>query len=175
MPVNPAFFVKESLIGEIKTEERKLSDGSTALCYVIKTNTTPNEHKMGPWSPKHVSDGKEKGGIWFKDGKVYDVDGAFVANLATFYHDPGWKIVREDGSIRVTDTREAFEAAARPTSIPSITTTSSKAIPPGIPLSRRPTSSPLGRFTMKSPPGCFTDPWASLSMAFAMIRRLRST
>ncbi len=113
-PVNPAFFIKEGLIGEIKTEERKLSDGTTALCYVIKTNTTPHEHEMGPWSPKYVSDGKEKGGIWFKDGKVYDVDGPFVANLATFYNDPGWKIVREDGSIRVTDTKEAFEAAARP-------------------------------------------------------------
>ena len=113
-PVNPAFFVKDGLIGEIKTEERKLSDGSTALCYVIKTNTTPSDHKMGPWSPKHVSDGNENGGIWFKDGEVYDVDGAFVANLAVFYNDPGWKIVREDGSIRVTDTKAAFEAAARP-------------------------------------------------------------
>ncbi|MGJ8644757.1 MAG: YHYH protein [Luteolibacter sp.] len=112
--LDPSLFLKESLIGEIKTEERELSDGSTALCYVIKTNTTPHDHEMGPWAPKLVTDGKDKGGIWFKDGVIYDVDGPFVANLATLYNDPEWDVVREDGTIRYTDTKEAFEAAARP-------------------------------------------------------------
>ena len=112
--LDPSLFVKESLIGEIKTEERELSDGTTALCYVIKTNTTPHDHEMGPWSPKKVTDGKDKGGIWFKDGIVYDVDGPFVANLAKLYNDPEWNVVNDDGTIRYTATKEAFEAAARP-------------------------------------------------------------
>ncbi|MCA9321670.1 MAG: hypothetical protein KDB53_13095 [Planctomycetes bacterium] len=61
-----------------------------------------------------MTDGKDKGGIWMKDGQLYDVDGAFLAGNADFYSDPEWNLVREDGSIRVTDTKEAFEAAARP-------------------------------------------------------------
>lgn len=112
--LDPSLFIQESLIGEIKIEERELADGSTVSCYVFTTKTRPHEHEMGPWSPKLVTDGKDQGGIWFKDGKVYDVDGPFVANLATFYEDPEWDLVREDGTIRTTDTKEAFEAAARP-------------------------------------------------------------
>lgn len=112
--LNPALFIVENLIGEIKTEERALANGSTALCYVFKTKTQPSEHGMGPWSPKLVTDGKDKGGIWFKDGKVYDLDGPFLANLAKFYDDPEWNVVRDDGTIRITETKEAFEAAARP-------------------------------------------------------------
>ena len=112
--LDTALFIKEGLIGEIKTETRELSDGSEVLCHIIKTKTKPQEHKMGPWSPRKVTDGKDKGGIWFRDGKVYDLDGSFLANLATFYDDPEWNVVREDGTIRVTDTEEAFNAAARP-------------------------------------------------------------
>ncbi|MBK1855174.1 YHYH protein [Verrucomicrobiaceae bacterium 5K15] len=112
--VDPSLFIKENLVEEIKTEERELSDGSKALCYVIKTKTQPSEHSMGPWSPKTITDGKEKGGIWFKDGKVYDVTGPFLANLAKFYEDPEWKVYNDDGTIKTTDTKEAFEAAARP-------------------------------------------------------------
>lgn len=112
--VDPTLFIKDGLIGEIVTESHELADGSTAPCYLIKTKTKPLEHEMGPWSPKKVTDGKDQGGIWFKDGKVYELDGPFLANLATFYNDTEWNVVREDGSIRITDTQEAFEAAARP-------------------------------------------------------------
>lgn len=112
--LNPALFIKANLIGEIKTEERTLADGAKALCYVIQTKTQPSEHKMGPWSPKTITDGKEKGGIWFKDGKIYDVTGPFLTNLAKFYNDPEWKVYNDDGTIKTTDTKEAFEAAARP-------------------------------------------------------------
>ncbi len=114
VPVNPAHFIKESLTTAITQTERTLADGTKVLCYVIKTKSRPHEHEMGPWSPKLVTDGKDKGGIWMKDGKVYDVDGPFVANIAKFYNDPAWNLVREDGTIRVTDTKEAFQAAARP-------------------------------------------------------------
>ncbi len=112
--VNPSHFTPESLVSELVQEERELSDGSKVMCYVIRTYSKPHEHKMGPWAPRTINDGKEAGGIWFNDGKVYDVDGPFVKNIAEFYDDPEWKLYREDETVRVTDTLEAFEAAARP-------------------------------------------------------------
>lgn len=113
-PVNPAFFIDEALAAPIVKEERTLSDGTRTLCYVIRTYSEPHEHEMGPWAPRHIDDGPEKGGIWFHDGHVHDVDGPFVRDIAEFYNDPEWKLYREDGSIKVTDTKEAFLAAARP-------------------------------------------------------------
>lgn len=112
--VDPSFFIKESLLKEITTEERSLSNGMKVLCYVITTASQPQEHKMGPWCPTHIKDGEDKGGIWFKDGKVYDVDGHFIANLKEFYTDKEWALFREDGSIKVTKTQEECEAAAKP-------------------------------------------------------------
>ncbi|MBE9030488.1 YHYH protein [filamentous cyanobacterium LEGE 11480] len=112
--VNPDFFIQANLAKPIQQEDCTLSDGTKTSCYSITINPTPQEHKMGPWCPTHVKDGKDKGGLWFRDGKIYDVDGAFIANLADFYADPDWKLVNPDGSIRVTKTQAAFEAAARP-------------------------------------------------------------
>ncbi|MBT8207906.1 MAG: YHYH protein [Acidimicrobiia bacterium] len=112
--VNPAFFIEDALAAPIVTEERTLADGTKALCYVIRTYSEPQEHEMGPWAPTHIEDGAEKGGIWLHEGEVHDVDGPFVRDIAEFYDDPKWRLHREDGSIRVTDTKEAFEAAARP-------------------------------------------------------------
>ncbi len=112
--VDPSHFLSEVLIGEVVKEQRTLSDGTRTLCYVIKTYSEPQEHEMGPWSPRTITDDADAGGIWIRDGEVYDVDGPFVKNIAEFYDDPDWKLYRDDGSVRVTDTREAFEAAARP-------------------------------------------------------------
>ena len=112
--VDPSLFINESLLKEITKEERTLANGTKALCYVITTASQPQEHQMGPWCPTHISDGKDKGGIWFKDDKVYDVDGHFIANLKEFYSDEEWALFREDGSIKVTTTQEECEAAARP-------------------------------------------------------------
>ena len=114
VPVNPSYFIDKALVSDIVQEERTLADGTKTLCYVIRTYSEPQEHKMGPWAPKTITDGKEAGGIWMNDGKIYDLDGAFVKNAAEFYNDPQWKLYRDDGSVRVTDTKEAFEAAARP-------------------------------------------------------------
>ncbi len=112
--VDPTFFMTEALVGEVLTEERTISDGSRVMCYVYQTRSVPIEHEMGPWSPGRIDDDKEAGGIWLRDGQVYDVDGPFVRNMAEFYDDPEWKLYRDDGTIKVTDTKEAFEAAARP-------------------------------------------------------------
>lgn len=113
-PVNPAYFIEAALASPIVQEERTLSDGTVTLCYVIRTYSEPQEHAMGPWAPTTIHDDVEMGGIWFHDGHVHDVDGAFVRDIAQFYDDPDWKLYREDGSVIVTDTKEAFEAAARP-------------------------------------------------------------
>ena len=98
--VDPSLFIKESLLKDITQEERTLANGTKALCYVITTASQPQEHSMGPWCPAHIEDGKDKGGIWFKDGKVYDVDGHFIANLKEFYSDEEWALFREDGSLK---------------------------------------------------------------------------
>ena len=113
-PVDSSLFVRENLLEEIATEDCELSDGTRAKCYKITVKGKPSEHQMGPWCPENIKDGKEKGGIWFKDGKVYDVDGKFIADLDEFYNDPKWKLYREDGTVRVTKSQEACEAAARP-------------------------------------------------------------
>ncbi len=112
--VNPSYFIKENLAKEITKQACTLSDGTQSSCYAITVKPAPQEHQMGPWCPTNIKDGKDKGGIWFKDGNVYDVDGSFIASLADFYSDPDWNLINDDGSIRVTNTQEAFEAAARP-------------------------------------------------------------
>ena len=113
IPVNPAYFISENLLEEIEQRKVKI-DGVETLCYVIKSNGQASEHPMGPWCPRHLEDQKDKGGIWFKHGKVYDVSGHFIAELAEFYDDDEWKLYREDGSIRVTETKEGCLAAAKP-------------------------------------------------------------
>lgn len=113
-PVDSSLFIKENLLEEIVTEDCELSDGAKTKCYKITVKGKPSEHKMGPWCPDRIDDSKEKGGIWFKDGRVYDVDGKFIVNLDEFYKDPKWKLYREDGTVKVTKSQEACEAAARP-------------------------------------------------------------
>jgi len=111
--VNKEYFITENIIGQI-VEERVNLNGIETLCYIIKTHSQATEHKMGPWCPSHIEDGMEKAGIWFEDGKVYDVSGHFIANLDEFYGDEKWELYREDGSIKVTDTKEGCLAAAKP-------------------------------------------------------------
>lgn len=112
--VNPTFFVQENLAEDISTVQQKIRRNQNSEYYKISIIPVPSEHQMGPWCPTHISDGKEKVGIWFKDGKVYDVDGHFISNLKEFYSDDRWAMFREDGSVKVTNTQEACEAAARP-------------------------------------------------------------
>lgn len=91
-----------------------LSDGSVADCYQIVSNGVPDDHDMGPWCPGNISDDAEAGGIWLEDGQVYDVDGAFVENLAIFYNDNTWKMYDADGNIYTTETQEDCANAANP-------------------------------------------------------------
>lgn len=113
VPVNTDYFIKENIIDGIQ-EQMIVLNGVETLCYVIKTHSQATEHQMGPWCPRHIDDGMEKAGIWFKDDKVYDVSGHFIANLDEFYSDDQWKLYREDGTVKYTDTEEACLAAAKP-------------------------------------------------------------
>lgn len=112
--VDSTLFATENLVEPISIQDITLKDGSKKKFYKIVIKPEPQEHKAGPWCPKTITDSKENGGVWFNKGKLYDVDGKFIAGLDTFYKDPKWKMYKEDGTINVTETQEACEAAARP-------------------------------------------------------------
>jgi len=111
--VNVDFFIQKNAIGEI-TKKMVDLNGVSTLCYEFTTNSQATEHQMGPWCPRNITDTEAEGGIWFKDGNVYNVDGHFLANLADFYKDDKWNLLREDSSVKVTLTKEACEGAAKP-------------------------------------------------------------
>ena len=111
--VNPDYFIRENFIDGISVETVDIK-GEAIECFVLKTHSMATEHQMGPWCPDHIEDGKDKGGIWFEDGKVYDVTGHFISELAEFYKDDTWKLYNDDGSIKVTDSKEACMGAAKP-------------------------------------------------------------
>lgn len=92
-----------------------LSGGTKTECFSVTVTSLQSEHKTGPWCPRNISDGPDKSGIWLNDGKVYDADGKFVKNLAAFYKDNQWQLFNpETGEIKVTDSKDACIAAARP-------------------------------------------------------------
>ena len=96
-----------------------LSGGTKTRCFRITVRPLPRHRTPGPWCPTKATDGPAQSGIWIdptaKKGSVFDADGPFMSNLATFYDDPEWQLVDpETGNVRVTRTREACAAAARP-------------------------------------------------------------
>jgi hypothetical protein len=108
-------FLFGGLAEPISIVSRELSDGSTADCYKIVVTSTPTEHEMGPWCPDNIADDASAGGIWLENGKVYDVDGAFIKNLGTFYDDDTWMMYNDKtGKITKTSTKEECNDAANP-------------------------------------------------------------
>ena len=108
-------FLSGGLSEPITTVSRTLSNGTTADCYKIVTKSTPPDHDMGPWCPSNITDDASKGGIWMEGGNVYDVDGAFVKNLATFYNNATWQMYNTTtGAITKTTTQADCQAAANP-------------------------------------------------------------
>jgi len=106
---------KSAIVGEPKIVDCTLSGGARTKCFQVSMRPTPTRHKPGPWCPKNISDGPDTSGIWIEKGKVYDADGAFVANLATFYDDPRWQMFDPaTGKVKVTNSKESCAAAARP-------------------------------------------------------------
>lgn len=91
-----------------------LSDGTETSCYEITIAGYPVNHDIGPFCPETITTTADEAGIWLDGKAVYDADGAFIVSLAELYSDPNWKMYDEDGNVYITDTEEAFEAAARP-------------------------------------------------------------
>ena len=108
-------FQTESVVGEPTIVDCRLSGGTTTKCFAITVSGQPVDHATGPWCPPSITSSKEEGGIWLDNGRVYDVDGAFIENLDTLYNDSTWKLYDEaTGKINVTDSKESCAAAARP-------------------------------------------------------------
>lgn len=108
-------FEPGSLIGTPRLVDCTLSEGIATTCVAVTVPANPETFDLGPWCPRNISDGAEAGGIWLEGGQVYDVDGSFIENLATFYDDPAWQLYDlQTGAVNVTDTPEACLAAARP-------------------------------------------------------------
>lgn len=112
--VDTSYFTAANENIKVNTIDCILSDGTRTKCYEIVTNSTPTDHEMGPWCPENISDDERAGGIWLKGGKVYDVDGAFIKNMATFYQDDTWQMYDANGKIFVTQTEQDCINAARP-------------------------------------------------------------
>ena len=108
-------FDEASLVGEPKAVSCTLSGGAKTDCLTITLRSAPETYDIGPWCPRNITDGPDVSGIWLENGKVYDVDGEFIQNLATFYKDPEWRLFDpETGKINVTDSKISCAAAARP-------------------------------------------------------------
>lgn len=115
--VDPSYFLGSALVDgtSITTEDCTLSGGTETTCYRIRVTGAPgDDHDVGPFCPTSISDDASAAGIWIENDQTYDLTGEFIADLATFYDDDEWDLVNDDGSIRVTDSQEACEAAARP-------------------------------------------------------------
>jgi hypothetical protein len=111
------FYESDSIIVDDEPVSCTLANGTESECYRIKVNVSQNisDDDAGPWCPQNINDSASESGIWLDSGKVYDVDGKFIQNLATFYKDDKWQLFNpKTGKVRVTDSKDACLAAARP-------------------------------------------------------------
>lgn len=112
--VDSSLFLTNTSAVTITTVPCTLSDGTVTECYQIVATSTPSDHEMGPWCPNNITDDASAGGIWLENGQVYDVDGAFIENMATFYNDTNWQMYDANGDIYTTETQEDCANAANP-------------------------------------------------------------
>jgi len=112
--VNSSLFLTNTSAVTITTVPCTLSDGTVTDCYQIVATGAPSDHEMGPWCPGNISDDASAGGIWLENGQVYDVDGAFIQNMASFYNDTTWQMYDANGDIYTTETEDDCANAANP-------------------------------------------------------------
>ena len=111
-------FFDGALIGDVTTQDCTLSDGARTTCYRITVVGLPVDYEVGPFCPPTIFSSSADGGIWFDGVGLYELDGAFITSLPSLYNDSNWMLYDETGNVNVTDTREAFEGAARPNVAP---------------------------------------------------------
>lgn len=103
-----------AIIGDVTNSECTLSGGTTTTCASVTISGYPVSYNVGPFCPTTITTDAKDAGIWFDGNGVYDIDGSFIKNLADFYNDSEWKLFDNKGNVNITDTKEAFEGAARP-------------------------------------------------------------
>ncbi len=107
-------FKEGALTDAITTEDCTLTNGQKTSCYRITVTGQPVDTTIGPFCPTTTSSTAEESGIWLDGSKIYDADGKFILDLSTIYGDAKWKLYDETGKVKVTDTQEAFQGAAKP-------------------------------------------------------------
>ncbi|MBX2837121.1 MAG: YHYH protein [Gammaproteobacteria bacterium] len=109
------YFSQANIVDGPTLVDCTLSAGTKSTCFQITVKNGPSSHALGPWCPETTTDTAEAGGIWLENGEVYNVDGAFIKNLSTFYEDEHWQLFDSStGDINVTDTYEKCAGAAKP-------------------------------------------------------------
>lgn len=114
LDVDQSLFLADGSALTITTVACTLSDGTETTCYQFVTKSNPSDHEMGPWCPDNITDTDVAGGIWLESGEVYDVDGDFIQNMASFYNDSTWKMYDDNGNVFKTETLEDCINAANP-------------------------------------------------------------
>ena len=109
-----SLFKEGSLANPVTEVDCTLSNGTKTTCYKVTVTGIPVDTKIGPFCPETTSTSAVDAGIWLDGSKIYDVDGKFILDLSTLYGDAKWKLYRDDGKVNVTDTKEAFQGAAKP-------------------------------------------------------------
>ena len=112
--VDLSVFLDGAIVGESATVDCTLSDGTESTCVELTVAGYPVDEGVGDFCPETVDATADEVGIWFDGDGVYDLDGAFILGLAELYDDDAWALADADGVVNVTETQEAFEAAARP-------------------------------------------------------------
>lgn len=87
-----ALFADANQVGEAKIVDCTLSGGSRTKCFSVTTGPAPANHPTGPYCPVNITDGPDQAGTWFVNGELYDVDGAFIEQLAVIYQDDEWQM-----------------------------------------------------------------------------------
>ncbi|MEJ1154787.1 MULTISPECIES: YHYH protein [Microbacterium] len=111
--IDLTLFADDAIVGEPELVDCTLSEGTETTCYEFTISGYPSTYETGPFCPDTITTSADDAGIWFDGEDVYDLDGEFIAGLADLYGS-GWQMYDEDGNVYVTETIEAFEAAARP-------------------------------------------------------------
>lgn len=117
--VNPTNFIAGALSSS-EIVDCQLSDGTAAQCYELVTAGTEKTTDMiAPFCPSSTSSTSDEGGVWLDGDAIYEANGEFFLNLPNLYgqtYPPvdNWILYDENGNLRITDTLEACQAAARP-------------------------------------------------------------
>ncbi len=115
LPTYAASFDVDSLVEAPSLVSCTLSDGAASTCMSVTLKSSPQNFNVGPWCPRNISDDASAGGIWLENGTDYEVDGAFISNLNTFYNDNTWQMYdTATGDITYTKTQTECSEAANP-------------------------------------------------------------